>query len=215
MKVKWLGHSSFLITADNGAKIITDPYTTNERLKYGDIKESADVLVVSHEHGDHNNVAAVKGNPQVVRGAGTKEVKKIKFEGIATYHDDSGGKQRGSNTVTCFVVDGVRVCHSGDLGHPLSDQEIKQIGKVDVLLLPVGGFFTIDAKVATEVVLKLGPKVVIPMHFKNEKCDFQISGVDEFLQGKTNVTKLNTSEVEFNAGKLPTTTQIMVLKPAL
>jgi len=172
-------------------------------------------VVVSHEHGDHNNVAAVKGKPQVVRGAGTKEVKNIKFEGVATYHDDSGGKQRGSNTVTCFVVDGVRVCHSGDLGHPLSDQEIKQIGKVDVLLLPVGGFFTIDAKVATEVVLKLGPKVVIPMHFKNEKCGFQISGVDEFLQGKTNVTKLNTNEVEFNAGKLPTTTQIMVLKPAL
>ena len=215
MKVKWLGHSSFLITADNGTKIITDPYTTNERLKYGDIKESADVVVVSHEHGDHNNVAAVKGKPQVVRGAGTKEVKNIKFEGVATYHDDSGGKQRGSNTVTCFLVDGVRVCHSGDLGHPLFDKEIKQIGKVDVLLLPVGGFFTIDAKVATEVVLKLGPKVVIPMHFKNEKCDFQISGVDEFLQGKTNVTKLNTSEVEFKAGKLPTTTQIMVLKPAL
>jgi L-ascorbate metabolism protein UlaG (beta-lactamase superfamily) len=172
MKVKWLGHSSFLITADNGTKIITDPYTTNERLKYGDIKESADVVVVSHEHGDHNNVAAVKGKPQVVRGTGTKEVKNIKFEGVATYHDDSGGKQRGSNTVTCFLVDGVRVCHSGDLGHPLFDKEIKQIGKVDVLLLPVGGFFTIHAKVATEVVLKLGPKVVIPMHFKNEKCDF-------------------------------------------
>ena len=109
-------------------------------------------------------------------GKQSKEVKNIKFEGVATYHDDSGGKQRGSNTVTCFVVDGVRVCHSGDLGHPLSDQEIKQIGKVDVLLLPVGGFFTIDAMVATEVVLKLGPKVVIPMHFKNEKCDFRYLG---------------------------------------
>ena len=215
MKIKWLGHSSFLITADDGTKIITDPYTTNEQLKYGDIKESANVVVVSHEHYDHNNVAIVKGKPEVVKSAGTKIVKNIKFEGVATYHDDSGGQQRGSNTVTCFVVDGVRVCHSGDLGHPLSDKEIKQIGKVDVLLLPVGGFFTIDAKVATEVVLKLGPKVVIPMHFKNEKCDFQISGVDEFLQGKTNVTKLNTSEVEFKAGKLPTTTQIMVLKPAL
>ena len=215
MKVKWLGHSSFLITADDGTKIITDPYTTNERLKYSDINESADIAVISHEHGDHNNIAAVKGKPEVVKGAGTREIKKIKFEGVATYHDDSGGKQRGSNIMICFVVDGVRVCHSGDLGHPLSGKEIKQIGKVDVLLLPVGGYYTIDAKVASEVVMRLDPKVVIPMHFKNEKCNFPISGVDKFLQGKTNVTKLNISEVEFKVETLPTNTQIMVLEPAL
>ena len=140
MKIKWLGHSSFLITADDGTKIITDPYAVNGQLKYGEIEESADVVVVSHEHGDHNNVAVIKGRPQTVRGTGTKEIKKIKFEGIATYHDDAGGRKRGSNTMTCFVVDGVRVCHSGDLGHPLSDKEVKQIGKVDVLLLPVGDF---------------------------------------------------------------------------
>jgi L-ascorbate metabolism protein UlaG (beta-lactamase superfamily) len=215
MKIQWLGHACFLITADSGIKIITDPYLPDERLKYGNITDTADIVVVSHEHGDHNYVAAVKGKPEVVRGTGTKHVKGIQFDGVATFHDASSGKRAGPNTVTCFEVDGVRVCHAGDLGHSLSDKEGKQIGRVDVLLLPVGGFYTIDAKVATEVATKLSPKVIIPMHFKNEKCDFPITGVDEFLKGKTNVTRVAGSQVEFKQGQLPATTQIMVLKPAM
>lgn len=215
MKVKWLGHASFLITSDTGTKIITDPYKTGGPLSYGEIKESADIATISHEHGDHNNVAAVKGNPQAVKAAGTTEVKQIKFNGIPTYHDNIEGKQRGKNTIFCFEVDGIRVCHLGDLGHQLSNKEIGEIGKVDVLLAPVGGNFTIDAKVATEVCDKLSPKVIIPMHYKNDKCSYPISSVEEFLQGKTGVNRLDTSEVEFKGGKLPATTQIIVLKPAL
>ncbi len=213
MKVKWLGHASFLITSDSGTKIITDPYITGGGIKYGEIKESADIVTVSHEHFDHNNVASVSGNPSVVKG--DAEAKGIKFEGIATYHDTSEGKERGSNTIICFEVDGIRVCHLGDLGHPLSDKQVAEAGKVDIVLAPVGGFFTMDAEVASEVCSKLNPRVVIPMHFKNDKLDFPVSGVDDFLQGKEEVSKLESSEAEFKAGQLPAATQIVVLEPAL
>jgi len=213
MKVKWLGHASFLITSDSGTKIVTDPYAAGGGIKYGEIKESADIVTVSHEHFDHNNVASVGGNPAVVKG--DAEAKGIKFEGIATYHDTSEGKERGNNTIICFEVDGIRVCHLGDLGHPLSDKQVAEAGKVDIVLAPVGGFFTIDAKVASEVCSKLNPRVVIPMHFKNDKLDFPISGVDDFLQGKEEVSKLESSEAEFKAGQLPAATQIVVLEPAL
>ena len=213
MKIKWLGHAAFLITSDSGIRIITDPYETSDALKYGEIKESADIVTVSHDHLDHNNVAAVQGSPQVVRG--TTEVKGIKFKGIPAYHDNAGGSQRGRNTVFCFEVDGVNVCHMGDLGHVLSDKQVNELGKVDVLLIPVGGFFTIDAKAASQVCDQLKPRVIIPMHYKTDKLDFPIVGVDEFLRGKDNVTRLDASEVELKSGELPASAQIMVLKPAL
>jgi len=213
MKVKWLGHASFMITSDTGTKIITDPYEVLDNLKYGAIKEAADIVTVSHEHSDHNNTGAVRGNPEILRG--TAEVKGIKFKGIPTYHDEAGGSKRGNNTIFCFEVDGIRVCHLGDLGHQLKDKEITELGKVDILLTPVGGFYTIDAKVATEVGNQVAPKVIIPMHYKNDKCSFPITGVDEFLRGKKEVSQLDTSEVEFRVGELPVSTQIIVLKPAL
>ena len=213
MKVKWLGHASFLITADDGTRIITDPYEPNDSLKYGEINEAADVVTTSHGHSDHNNVKAVQGSPQVMEKSG--EIKGIRFESISAYHDDSSGSQRGANTIFYFEVDGIRVCHLGDLGHPLDDAAVGKIGKVDVLLLPVGGFFTIDAAVATGVMEKLSPAIVIPMHFSNDRCTFPIKGVDEFLRGKENVTRLGVSEAEFHAGQLPNVTQIVLLEPAL
>jgi len=213
MKIKWLGHASFLITSDAGTKIITDPYVTGGDLSYGQIKESADIVTVSHDHADHNNVAAVQGSPKVVRG--TVEVKGIKFKGIPTYHDDAGGRQRGKNTIFCFEVDGIRVCHLGDLGHRLNDSQVAELGEIDVLLIPVGGFFTIDAKLAGQLCDRLKPKVIIPMHFKNDRCAFPIAGVDEFLRGKKEVSRLDASQVEFKAGELPPSTKVIVLKPAL
>jgi len=215
MKIKWLGHASFLITSDTGTKIITDPYATGGGIKYGEITESADIVTISHDHSDHNNVAAVRGKPEVVRGTGITKVRGIEFKGIASYHDEAGGSQRGSNTMFCFMVDGMRVCHLGDLGHQLSDKQVAELGSVDILLIPVGGYYTIDAKVATQVCNQLKPQVIIPMHFKTDKCGFPIAGVDEFLKGKEAVKKLNASEVEFKQGELPSTTQIIVLKPAL
>ena len=213
MKIKWLGHACFMITSDAGTKLITDPYQPNEALTYGEIKESADIVTVSHDHLDHNNVAAVGGSPEVVRGV--TEIKGIEFKGIPSYHDDAGGQKRGGNTIFCFEVDGIRVCHLGDLGHQLSDKQVAEVGTVDILLIPVGGYFTIDAKVASEVCNRLTPKVIIPMHYKTDKCDFPIAGVDEFLRGKGDVSQLSASEVEFKPGELPATTQIIVLKSAL
>jgi len=213
MNIKWLGHACFLITSDTGLKIITDPYFTGGDLSYGQIKESADIVVVTHDHDDHNNVAAVQGNPKVVRG--TLEVKGIKFKAIPTYHDEAGGRWRGRNTIFCFEVDGMRLCHLGDLGHQLSDSQVAELGKIDILFIPVGGYYTIDAKLATQLCDRLKPKVVIPMHYKTAKCAYPITGVEEFLRGKKEINRLDGSQVELKPGRLPATTTIIVLKPAL
>ena len=213
MNIKWLGHASFLITSDSGVKIITDPYETGGDLSYGQIKESADIVTISHDHFDHNNVASVGGKPEVVKGRA--KVKGIKFKGIPTYHDEVEGGQRGKNTIFCFEVDGVKVCHLGDLGHRLGGKQVAEIGSVDILLIPVGGFYTIDARAATEVCNQLKPRVVIPMHYKNARCGFPIASVEEFLRGKEEITQSDASEVEFKSELLPPCTQIIVLQPAL
>ena len=215
MKAKWLGHSCFLISSKGGTRIITDPYAVGGGINYSPIEETADVVVVSHRHDDHSNVSAVQGKPEVVRGNGTKTAKDIQFKGIATYHDTSQGKQRGPNTVFCFTVDDIKLCHLGDLGHVLSPGQVSGIGAVDILFVPVGGFYTIDASIASQVCEQLKPKVVIPMHFKTPSCDYPIAGVDEFLKGKKNVRKIGDSEVEFDREKLPATTEIVLLQPAL
>jgi L-ascorbate metabolism protein UlaG (beta-lactamase superfamily) len=215
MKIKYLGHSAFAITSNSGVKIITDPYANSPTLTYGQISESADIVTVSHHHYDHSNAAAVGGNPEVVSRAGRSVVKGIEIKGIASAHDDSGGKVRGGNIIFCFEVDGVAVCHLGDLGHRLDERQLAEIGRVDVLLIPVGGNYTIDAKVATEVCDQLKPRVVIPMHYKTEKGIPGVSGVEGFLSGKANVSRPDSSQAEFRPGELPATTQIIVLKPAL
>jgi L-ascorbate metabolism protein UlaG (beta-lactamase superfamily) len=213
MKVKYLGHSSFLITSDAGTRIIIDPYNTAEDLTYGEIRESADIVTVSHDHFDHNNVAAVRGNPEVVRRSA--RAKEIDFKGIPSYHDEAGGTMRGSNTIFCFAVDGVRVCHLGDLGHQLSKEQAAGLGEVDILFIPVGGVFTINARAATEVCDRVKPRVIIPMHFKTDRSLPDLAGVEEFLKGKANVERLGTSEIEFKSGALPASTSIIVLTPAL
>jgi len=216
MKIKYLGHACFVITSDNGTKIITDPYVTGGDLTYDEIRESADIVTVSHGHADHNNVAAVQGNPEVVREAVTVEIKGITFKGIPTYHDYVKGRLRGDNTILCFEVDGIRVCHLGDLGHELSDEQVAELGKVDILLIPVGGFVTIATKDAGKICDRLAPRVIIPMHYKTDKCGYpHVTSVDEFLESKRGVSRLDTSEVEFQSGELPASTQIIVLKSAL
>ena len=215
MKIKWLGHASFMITSDSGMKLITDPYTTGGDFGYGEINESADIVTVSHDHFDHNNIAAVRGNPEVVKGAVTVEIKGIAINGIPSYHDEAGGKKRGQNTIFCFGVDGIRVCHLGDLGHLLSDKQVSEIGTTDILIVPVGGYYTIDGKVATQVCDQLRPRVIIPMHWNNKWGFSAIAGVDEFLRGKKDVSRPDASEAEFKQGELPASTQIVVLKSSL
>ena len=217
MKVKWLGHACFLLTSDDGVRVITDPYKTGAfGLAYRPPAETADIVTVSHDHDDHNNVAAVKGRPEIVRGAGVHQAKGIEFRGVATSHDEASGAQRGSNTVFCFSLDGVRVCHLGDLGHELSDKAITEMGPVDVLLIPVGGNFTIDDDVANRVADKVAPKVVIPMHFQNERCrNFPVATVEGFQKRRQRARALDASEVELSKDNLPSETETVILKPAL
>ncbi len=214
MKVKWLGHAAFLITADDGTRILTDPFGEYPGLRYEPIREAADVLLLSHDHGDHCG-AKVGGTPTIVKKAGVTKVGGTEFRGIDSYHDTSGGSERGPNVIFSFTVDGIRLCHLGDLGHELSESQVAEIGQVDVLIVPVGGFFTIDAAVASSICDRLKPRVAIPMHFKTTKCDFPIAGVEEFLSGKPRIRRLDTAEAEFSLGELPEEGEVLVLQHAL
>jgi len=215
MKVKWLGHASFLISSDSGLKILTDPYSQGSGLSYAPISEAADIVTISHDHFDHNSVSSVPGKPEVITVSGDKNIKGIQFRGIATYHDESQGKERGDNTIFCFSVDGIKLCHLGDLGHRLSKEQIAEIGDVDILFIPIGGDFTIDAKMASQVTDDLKPKVAIPMHCKTPKCNWPLNTIEDFMAGKKNVKNPNSTEIEFKTGELPETTEIVVLQPAL
>ena len=182
MKISWLGHSCFKIESDGGKIIVTDPF--DEAVGYPLPKAKADVVTVSHDHHDHNHVAAIGGNPAVVRGPGKKAAAGIEFEGVASYHDDRGGKRRGKNTIFSFEMDGVRICHLGDLGHLLSEEDAAALGDVDVLMIPVGGVYTLDAGGAKKVVGQIRPKVVIPMHFMTPALTFEVDPPDRFLSGQ-------------------------------
>lgn len=214
MKIKYLGHSAFKITSDSGASVVTDPYTPGDMFKYDTIKELADVVTSSHEHFDHNYTAGVRG-AKVVKDVSPVEVKGIKVKGVAAFHDETQGGQRGKDIIYCMDMDGIRVCHLGDLGHQLSSVQLAEMGKVDILLVPVGGTYTLDAGGATKLCDAVKPKVIIPMHFKTPKTDLPLAPVDDFLRAKNNITHLGGSETEFKKDKLPASTQIIVLKPAM
>jgi len=218
MKIKYLGHASFLITAVDGTRIQFDPYEPggfNGAIGYGRFQEPADIVVVSHDHADHSCVAAVPGQPEVVKGGKSQSLRGIEFKRHRSYHDLQCGVERGENIITACRVDGIVLCHLGDLGHLLSPEEAREIGEVGVLMLPVGGFFTIDATQAARVVQVLAPRICIPMHYKTPKAGFPIAPVDEFLRGKERVKRIGGSEVEITAESLPAETEIWVLENAL
>jgi L-ascorbate metabolism protein UlaG (beta-lactamase superfamily) len=218
MKIKWYGHAAFLVTSDQGLKMITDPYESGAyggQLSYGQIKDQADIVLTSHDHADHNDTKSLPGSPEIVKGSGSKTVKGISIKGLSTYHDPSKGSERGANTIFTFTIDGIKICHLGDLGHILSEKELAEIGSVDILFIPVGGYFTIDAKEATRVAEQIKPRVLIPMHFKTEKCGFPITPVEDFLKGKANPKRLKASEVAFEKKTLPQQMEILVLEHAL
>jgi len=218
MKIKWYGHAAFLITSDQGVKIILDPYEPGAfggQLTYGKIPDQADIVLTSHDHADHNDVKSLPGSPEVVKGSGSKTVKGVPIRGIPTYHDPSKGTERGANIIFKLLMDDLQVCHLGDLGHGLSDKEVSDLERVDILFIPVGGLYTIDAKQATRVAQQLKPKVLIPMHFKTPQCSFPIAPVDDFLKGKSAVRRLKASEISFNKSTLPNQMEVVVLEHAL
>jgi L-ascorbate metabolism protein UlaG (beta-lactamase superfamily) len=218
MKVKWYGHAAFLITSDEGIKIMIDPYEPGAfggQLSYGKIKDQADIVLTSHDHADHNYTQDLPGTPQVIKGSGSKTIKGILMKGVSTYHDPSKGSERGANTIFTIKINNIQLCHLGDLGHLLSDKELAEIGPVEILLIPVGVFFTIDPEEATRVAEQTRPRILIPMHFKTEKCGFPIAPVENFLKGKTNIKRPRASEITVDKATLPQQMEIVVLEHAL
>jgi L-ascorbate metabolism protein UlaG (beta-lactamase superfamily) len=210
--IKWLGHSCFLISLDDKLKIVTDPF--DESIGYPKPDVSADVCLVSHDHFDHNCVSVVKGKPEVVKGSGEKKAKGVNFKGVDAFHDEKKGSLRGKDTIFCWELGGVKFAHVGDLGTELSGDQIKEMKAVDVLFIPTGGYYTIDARTADKVVSSLNPKVVFPMHYKTSVMgpNFPIAGVEEFLKGKENVVKVGKSSITFKRETLPQKTTIYVLE---
>jgi L-ascorbate metabolism protein UlaG (beta-lactamase superfamily) len=210
MKIKWLGHSCFLLTSADGIRILADPF--NEEVGYKIPAVEADIVTVSHDHYDHNSVHVVKGNFTQIRQAGEHTVKGIEIKGVSSFHDDAQGGQRGKNMVFTCNIDGINVCHCGDLGHILSAEQVKEIGAVDVLLVPVGGFYTIDHEQALRIMQLLKPVVTIPMHYKTEVVSYPIAGLDKFLSVAGSHKTSGLQEIELFKEHLDAMAGVVVLE---
>ncbi len=182
MTITWLGQSCFKIQ-DKEVTLISDPYEAEVGFKLPRL--SADIVTTSHDHYDHNNVSAVSGTtgaPFVISGPGEYEVKGIFVHGISSWHDKSEGKEKGSNTIYRIEVEGISIVHLGDLGHTLNEEIVGKLEGVDILLIPVGGKWTIGAHEAVEVISALEPRIVIPMHYKIPGLKVDVETVDKFLK---------------------------------
>lgn len=221
MDIYPLGHSSFRIKG-KGATVVTDPFDSGAvGLKFPKL-EAADIITISHDHPDHNASSAVlekigtDAKPFIVDGPGEYEIKEVTILGIPSFHDGKSGEERGKNTIYVFTVDGLRLCHLGDLGHKLTDEQVEEIGSVDILFIPVGGHFTIDAKVAAEVVAQIEPTIVIPMHYQRAGLskDFAevLAPVGQFLKEMGAEAIVPESKYSTSKDKLPETTTVVVLE---
>lgn len=215
MEIYPLGHASFRIKGKN-ATVVTDPFDPEMvGLKFAKL-ETVDLVTISHPHPDHNFLQNIPGAPFVISGPGEYEVKGVTVVGVKTFHDDKGGTDKGNNTVYKMVVDDVRICHLGDLGHKLTDEQLDQIGEVDILFVPVGGFYTINSNVASEVVAQIEPLVVIPMHYGraglNPKQFSELETVDKFLSEMGSAGTLPVNKYSTAKDKLPENTTVIVLE---
>ena len=207
---RWLGHNSFRIRARE-AMVLTDP--VDRSTGYAAAKQSVDVVTVSHEHKGHANLGLVKPGYQIVRGPGEYEMHDIFITGIRTYHDDEKGKLRGYNTIYIIEVEGMRICHLGDLGHPLTEEHTSSLSNVDVLLVPAGGGEVISPAVAAEVVTALEPKLVIPMQFRTEIGDKALGPVDEFCKQLGVPVPEPEDKLAVRASELTEVMRLVVLRP--
>lgn len=200
MRIKWLGHACFKITYNDGIRILTDPFDDNVGYKIPSVE--ADIVTISHNHYDHNFTDCIKGKFEVVNKVGNFYIKDVAITGIHTYHDEMHGAKRGDNTVYVFEKEGIRIAHLGDLGHMLSDEQVKMLGKIDILLIPVGGVYTINFNEAFELVKRINPKIVIPMHYKTPVVRINLDNVDKFIKNFNDVEKLKSQVVEINSENL-------------
>ncbi len=212
MKIEWLGHSSFKLTESTGTTIVTDPYDKSI-VGFEMSKTSADVVTCSHQHKDHNAVIRIDGEPLVLSECGFWEVKGVDVSSILSYHDEKLGKKRGENKIFKFRMDGVELCHMGDVGEECTAKIAEGIGSVNVLMIPVGGNYTIDARQAKEYVDFIMPDVVIPMHFKTPNSQVDIDKIDEFLDlfDEEQIRRIDGQSIEFDRAHFESDSTLVIV----
>lgn len=210
MNIRWYGHACFGISIDN-ITIVTDPHDGRSiGIKPPQVK--ADVVLVSHSHFDHDSVKSVrKLSTKVIREAPGRGVDRhnVRFRTIPAFHDNTEGAKRGDINLFQFNAQTLKFCHLGDLGHIITDEQVKKIGEVDILFVPVGGVFTIDAGDAWKVIAKLNPKVAIPMHYRIGGLSLSIQPLEPFLNGQERVLKVG-NEIDFEPEDLPEEFEVWV-----
>ncbi|MDO8567405.1 MAG: MBL fold metallo-hydrolase [Dehalococcoidales bacterium] len=211
MDINWLGHSCFRIKGSH-VVVMTDPFPPD--LGYSLGKQTARLVTVSHQHPSHSYVQGIEGSPRAITGPGEYEISNIVVIGVGTYHDGANGKERGKNTVFVFEIDGVLVCHLGDLGHTLTAGQKEEIDKVDVLLLPVGGGSALNASMAAEVVRQLEPKIVVPMHYKTPALKRELDPVEKFLKEMGSPQLTPQPKLSVTRANLPLKLQVTLLEYA-
>lgn len=193
MNLTWFGQSCFLIETNESKKILTDPFDAT--LGYRPYKGAVDIVTISHHHFDHDCTQNLPDNTIILDKTGTYKYENIEITGFLSYHDKLKGAARGKNTIFIIKIDNLKICHLGDLGYILSEDEINSLGNIDVLLIPVGGNFTIDGNEAAELCKKINSKIVIPMHYKTPLTSLPIDGVDKFILNMKNGEKLHESKL--------------------
>ncbi len=213
--IKYEGHSCFLITAETGVRVMVDPYdwgSYGDSFVYGPITDAADVVLITHEHRDHDGADSLTGSPAVLRGSGTAAG--LQFHTLEAAHGRPGGQDRGNIRIFYWEMDGLRFCHLGDLGFPLTPEQATALGPVDVLFVPVGGHFTLDAVGAHQVAAQLSARVTLPMHYRTARTTFPIAGIEEYVQGAARVLEVGGPEWTVAAANLPAPGTVVVLTPA-
>ena len=182
MTITWYGQSCFKITNQGGhLTIITDPF--DKKIGLIPPRGNADIVTVSHDHFDHNNIEAISGDPFIIETPGEYEVKGIRILGVSGYHDNVKGKDKGSNTMYLIKIDDLKICHFGDIGQEkLTDKQLESISDVDILMIPVGGVYTINAKEAVKIIKQIEPNIIIPMHYKLPGLTEKLDDVKDFLK---------------------------------
>ena len=196
MKIRYLGHACFQIIGEDGTCILTDPYKGVGYELPANI--SADIVTISHTHFDHNNVEAIQGVKAICNEVKEYEINGVRIQGIDSFHDQKQGSLRGNNTIYKMQIDGISFCHLGDIGELLSDSIVKNIGYCDVLLIPVGGTYTIDASEAKKYVHAIAPKIVIPMHYRPQDGSLDIADGTKFLSGFEDVERRTDGKYVFS-----------------
>jgi len=206
LQIRWHGHSCWEITNDK--TLVTDPHD-GKSIGIQAPSVMGDIILVSHDHYDHNSVKTVeKTDSKIITDERKRNINNVEIMGIPSFHDESHGAKRGSNIIYKFKMDGIRFCHLGDLGHELDENTVDEIGEVDVLFIPIGGTFTVDDQQAWNVINMIKPRIVIPMHYKIGGLSLPIAGIDPFLEHNKYRVMPVGNEIEINKDDLPEETEV-------